>query len=102
MYAVCKTDIGQVRSSNQDICRCGTFSDGGAWTVVCDGMGGVNGGNNPACGIMNFDANRITAYEDNVFAYIANAHVLNDGSVYISAATGESASAFYQLTGKAQ
>ena len=45
MYAVCKTDIGQVRSSNQDICRCGTFSDGSAWTVVCDGMGGVNGGN---------------------------------------------------------
>lgn len=42
MYAVCKTDIGQVRSSNQDICRCGTFSDGSAWTVVCDGMGGVN------------------------------------------------------------
>ena len=41
MYAVCKTDIGQVRSSNQDICRCGTFSDGSAWTVVC----GVNGGN---------------------------------------------------------
>lgn len=38
MYAVCKTDIGQVRSSNQDICRCGTFSDGSAWTVVCDGM----------------------------------------------------------------
>lgn len=38
MYAVCKTDIRQVRSSNQDICRCGTFSDGSAWTVVCDGM----------------------------------------------------------------
>ena len=44
MYAVCKTDIGQVRSSNQDICRCGTFSDGSAWTVVCDGMGGPAGG----------------------------------------------------------
>ena len=44
MYAVCKTDIGQVRSSNQDICRCGTFSDGSAWTVVCDGMGGAKGG----------------------------------------------------------
>ena len=43
MYAVCKTDIGQVRSSNQDICRCGTFSDGSAWTVVCDGMGGQDG-----------------------------------------------------------
>lgn len=45
MYAVCKTDIGRVRSTNQDVCRCGSFSGGEAWTVVCDGMGGVNGGN---------------------------------------------------------
>ena len=49
---------------------------------------------------MDFDSNRITAYEDSVFAYIANVHALNDGSVYISAATGESASAFYQLIKK--
>ena len=45
MYTVCKTDVGRVRSSNQDTCRCGSFSDGAAWAVVCDGMGGVNGGN---------------------------------------------------------
>lgn len=45
MYAVCKTDIGQMRSTNQDIACCGTFEDGSAWSVVCDGMGGVNGGN---------------------------------------------------------
>ena len=45
MNAVCKTDIGRLRSSNQDTCRCGSFPDGGAWSVVCDGMGGVSGGN---------------------------------------------------------
>lgn len=45
MYAVCKTDTGRMRPGNQDTCRCGTFSDGAAWTVVCDGMGGVHGGN---------------------------------------------------------
>lgn len=45
MYAVCKTDVGRIRSSNQDICRCGSFEDGSTWTVVCDGMGGVSGGN---------------------------------------------------------
>lgn len=44
MYAVCKTDIGQLRSSNQDLALCGSLPDGGAWTLVCDGMGGVNGG----------------------------------------------------------
>ena len=44
MYAVSKTDIGRMRSTNQDVCCCGAFEDGSAWTVVCDGMGGVNGG----------------------------------------------------------
>lgn len=39
-----KTDIGKVRSSNQDYCRYGSFSDTCAWAVVCDGMGGANGG----------------------------------------------------------
>lgn len=39
------TDTGKVRSSNQDACRCGIFPGGGAWVVVCDGMGGANGGN---------------------------------------------------------
>ena len=45
MYAASKTDIGRMRSTNQDVCSCGAFEDGSAWTVVCDGMGGVNGGN---------------------------------------------------------
>ena len=39
------TDTGAVRSSNQDACSCGLFPGGGAWAVVCDGMGGANGGN---------------------------------------------------------
>ena len=45
MYAVCKTDTGRMRSMNQDTCRCGVFPNGAAWTIVCDGMGGVRGGN---------------------------------------------------------
>ncbi len=40
-----KSDVGLVRKSNEDACRCGTFSDHAGWAVVCDGMGGVNGGN---------------------------------------------------------
>lgn len=40
-----KSDIGLVRTSNEDACRSGVFSDHAAWAVVCDGMGGVNGGN---------------------------------------------------------
>ena len=40
-----KSDIGLVRQTNQDACKSGTFSGNAAWAVVCDGMGGVNGGN---------------------------------------------------------
>lgn len=40
-----QSDIGLIRKSNEDACRCGTFSQNAAWAVVCDGMGGVNGGN---------------------------------------------------------
>lgn len=40
-----RTDIGAIRESNQDACECGLFSENAAWAVVCDGMGGVNGGN---------------------------------------------------------
>jgi protein phosphatase len=39
-----RTDIGKVRSANEDSFDYGTFDDGTAWAVVCDGMGGVRGG----------------------------------------------------------
>ncbi len=39
-----QSDIGLIRNSNQDYCLTGYFSDGAAWAIVCDGMGGANGG----------------------------------------------------------
>ncbi len=45
MEVFSKSDIGLVRTSNQDDCRFGVFSPCCAWAVVCDGMGGANGGN---------------------------------------------------------
>ncbi len=39
-----KSDIGLVRQSNEDACKSGVLPDGSAWAVVCDGMGGANGG----------------------------------------------------------
>lgn len=44
MKTVSQTDIGLSRSTNQDASGCGLLPDG-AWMVVCDGMGGANGGN---------------------------------------------------------
>lgn len=40
-----KSDIGLVRRSNQDRFAYGELPGEGAWLVVCDGMGGANGGN---------------------------------------------------------
>ena len=40
-----RTDIGLVRSSNQDSVDGGFLHDGKVmWAVLCDGMGGANGG----------------------------------------------------------
>jgi len=40
-----KSDIGKVRTTNQDAYHIGKISTDMAWSVVCDGMGGANGGN---------------------------------------------------------
>ncbi len=45
MLIVSLTDKGLVRESNQDSYAAGELSGGVAWAVVCDGMGGANGGN---------------------------------------------------------
>lgn len=45
MKIVSKTDIGLVRHSNQDSYAAGEMPGGVAWAIVCDGMGGANGGN---------------------------------------------------------
>ncbi len=40
-----KSDVGKVRSTNQDAYHIAKISDNVAWSVVCDGMGGASGGN---------------------------------------------------------
>lgn len=45
MEVFSKSDIGLVRTQNQDDCNFGVISPSCVWAVVCDGMGGANGGN---------------------------------------------------------
>lgn len=40
-----KTDKGKVRKTNQDDYTAGELKGGASYAVVCDGMGGANGGN---------------------------------------------------------
>lgn len=44
MIISAKTDVGAFRDNNQDAFLCGSFINGDSWAIVCDGMGGVSGG----------------------------------------------------------
>ncbi|MEG0770397.1 MAG: Stp1/IreP family PP2C-type Ser/Thr phosphatase [Clostridia bacterium] len=39
-----KSDVGKIRTDNQDFGYCTTLDDGAIISIVCDGMGGVSGG----------------------------------------------------------
>lgn len=56
-----QTNIGLVRSSNQDFFMTGKFPDGDVWAVVCDGMGGASGGDIASKMAVELIAERITA-----------------------------------------
>lgn len=53
------THIGLVRNSNQDALRYGPLGDNIGYAVVCDGMGGANGGNVASNIAVDIIANRI-------------------------------------------
>lgn len=60
-----QTNIGLVRSSNQDSFLMGKFPSGTAWAVVCDGMGGASGGDIASKMAVELIAERITSnYKD--------------------------------------
>ena len=40
-----KTDVGRIRTDNQDAYFAETLSNSAVFAIVCDGMGGANGGN---------------------------------------------------------
>ncbi len=45
MIVECITDTGAMRKSNEDAVEFGIVDENHAWVAVCDGMGGVHGGN---------------------------------------------------------
>ena len=54
-----RTDPGRVRPSNQDSFVCGQLSDTVQFAIVCDGMGGANGGNVASAMAVRVMANRL-------------------------------------------
>ena len=61
MKIVAKTDIGLQRESNQDSYAAGELPGSVAWAVVCDGMGGVAGGNFASSTAVKVISERITS-----------------------------------------
>ncbi len=60
-----KSDTGRVRPTNQDAFVCGELSDTTCFAVVCDGMGGANGGNVASAMAIKVIADRIVdVYRD--------------------------------------
>ena len=72
-----------------------SISENGVYCVIR----GANNRNKPVLGMADFVAGTMEDYEDDIFGYTATLHVQNDGTVVISAATGESASAYYEMIG---
>lgn len=65
MKITAKTDVGKVRSSNQDSYAAGELPNGVAWAVVCDGMGGAAGGNVASSVAVKMISEKITStYRD--------------------------------------
>ena len=64
MRIVGKTDPGKVRKANQDDFSCGVLPDGNVWAVVCDGMGGANGGSVASTAAVRIITERVRADYD--------------------------------------
>lgn len=94
-----KSDIGLVRQSNEDACRAGVLSQTDAWAVVCDGMGGANGGNVASSIAVEKISEQImekfseVVSEDNIREMILNA------VIYANRAVHEKAGADIELSG---
>lgn len=78
MEVFSKSDIGLVRSQNQDDCRFGVVSPSCAWAVVCDGMGGANGGNVASSAAVELIAEQIEQLYDETLTKDQLATLLTD------------------------
>ena len=84
-----KTDIGKSRDTNQDSFTYNYLSDGSVWAVLCDGMGGSNGGGIASENAVKIISDRITEQyqnsitSDNIKSFMeslilaANAEIFN-------------------------
>lgn len=68
-------------------------SENGKYCVVR----GRNNLDKPLLGLLNFETSEHYTYTENMFGYVASLQALNDGTIAVSLAAGESAETYYQL-----
>lgn len=67
MEVYTKTDIGLVRKENQDSSAYSIISSDCVWAVICDGMGGANGGKTASSSAVNYISEFISReYKDDM------------------------------------
>lgn len=88
MKIAAKTDVGRVRSSNQDSYATGELPGGVAWAVVCDGMGGAAGGNVASSVAVKMISEKITS------TYHSNMSTTSVKNMLVSAITAANLSIF--------
>ena len=76
MKVIGRSDTGRVRPTNQDAFVCGQLSDTTHFAVVCDGMGGANGGNVASAIAIKVIADRIVDTYHDGMAETALRHML--------------------------
>ncbi len=83
-----KSDTGLVRKQNQDNCRTGIIDDKTVWAVVCDGMGGANGGSTASATAVEKISEHITSNyrpdynEDDIKRLLADASSIANNAIF--------------------
>ncbi len=99
MLCIGQTDIGRLRSNNQDAFVCGKLATDVPFAIVCDGMGGANGGNiASAIAIRTITGRLVSSYRKDM-TMMSMQHVLESAIAAANVAVYDEAAATPELRG---
>lgn len=99
MLCIGRTDIGRLRSTNQDAYVCGHLAADMPFAIVCDGMGGANGGNIASAIAIRTIAGRLTGSYRSGMSIMSLQHVLESAIAAANIAIYDEAAAEPELRG---